>query len=184
MTLLQENGFLFCPNCKAQNFEFTWKNMHCKSCEFVYYQNAAAAVGIIIFRKFINSEGYEVLLAIRAKNPSKGQQDLPGGFVDPGENLEQALFRELEEELGLDICNKIALPEYLCSSSNSYYYKNKVYPVCDVFFQAELLTEAQIIAMDDVEHFIWVGAHKINFDNLAFPSTGVALRFWQKRFIG
>jgi ADP-ribose pyrophosphatase YjhB (NUDIX family) len=45
--------------------------------------------------------GEEVLL-IRHTYARRSQWDIPGGFVRPGEALEPALRRELEEELGLD----------------------------------------------------------------------------------
>lgn len=45
--------------------------------------------------------GDQVLLVKRAKFPGKGFWSLPGGRVEFGETLEQALIRELKEELGI-----------------------------------------------------------------------------------
>ena len=55
------------------------------------------AVSAAIFR-----DG-KVLLTRRARSPAKGFYSLPGGRVEFGESLHQALGREIEEETGLDI---------------------------------------------------------------------------------
>lgn len=44
-----------------------------------------------------------VLLARRARAPLEGQWSIPGGHVEWGEPLEQAVVRELREETALDV---------------------------------------------------------------------------------
>jgi 8-oxo-dGTP diphosphatase len=44
-----------------------------------------------------------VLLVKRAHEPLKGQWSLPGGRVELGETLQQAVAREVQEETGLDV---------------------------------------------------------------------------------
>ncbi|TGP21625.1 MULTISPECIES: NUDIX domain-containing protein [unclassified Mesorhizobium] len=46
--------------------------------------------------------GRSVLLVKRARAPSQGLYAYPGGKVEPGETLEEAAARELEEETGLE----------------------------------------------------------------------------------
>ena len=55
------------------------------------------AVSAAIFRDA------KVLLTRRARSPAKGFYSLPGGRVEFGESLHQALAREIDEETGLDI---------------------------------------------------------------------------------
>jgi ADP-ribose pyrophosphatase YjhB (NUDIX family) len=55
------------------------------------------AVSAAIFR-----DG-KVLLTRRARSPAKGFYSLPGGRVEFGESLHEALAREIDEETGLDI---------------------------------------------------------------------------------
>lgn len=55
------------------------------------------AVSAAIFRNG------KVLLTRRARAPAKGFYSLPGGRVEFGESLHQALSREVDEETGLDI---------------------------------------------------------------------------------
>ena len=44
-----------------------------------------------------------MLLARRGHPPSAGKWSIPGGLVDVGERLEDALLREIEEESGLRV---------------------------------------------------------------------------------
>lgn len=55
------------------------------------------AVGAVVL------SGDQVLLMRRLVNPEAGRWSLPGGKVEFGETLEQAIQRELWEELGLQI---------------------------------------------------------------------------------
>lgn len=43
----------------------------------------------------------EILLVVRGHDPFRGRLALPGGFVEPGETVETAVRREVEEETGL-----------------------------------------------------------------------------------
>ena len=60
-------------------------------------QRPQIAVSAAIFR-----DG-KVLLTRRARSPAKGFYSLPGGRVEFGESLRQALNREVDEETGLTI---------------------------------------------------------------------------------
>jgi ADP-ribose pyrophosphatase YjhB (NUDIX family) len=53
------------------------------------------AASIAVFR-----EG-KVLLAQRGKAPARGLFSLPGGRIEPGERMADAVLRELQEEVGL-----------------------------------------------------------------------------------
>jgi mutator protein MutT len=54
-------------------------------------------VGALIF------EHGNLLLVERAKDPLKGYWSLPGGIVEAGEKLEDAIRREVQEETGLEV---------------------------------------------------------------------------------
>jgi 8-oxo-dGTP diphosphatase len=60
-----------------------------------YPQRPILGVGALIF------EGDSILLVERGREPLKGLWSLPGGVVEAGEKLEEAIRREVLEETGL-----------------------------------------------------------------------------------
>lgn len=60
-------------------------------------QKINPSVGAVVFK------GSDVLLIKRGKAPLKGHWSIPGGKVEFGEPLEQALIREVREETGVEI---------------------------------------------------------------------------------
>lgn len=157
-----ENDPLYCPRCSKPAFERIQANMlQCSGCSFTYFHNTAAAVGAVIRR------GNETLMGIRARQPEKDKLDFPGGFVDPGENLEQALRRELEEELG----RAPDSIEYLCSHPNTYPYKDVLYTTCDSFFLCHYREPDSLSPGDDVAELHWIDVNHVDIDDCAFEST-------------
>ncbi len=67
-------------------------------------------VGAVVLRR--SAGMLEVLLVRRANPPSQGEWSLPGGVVELGERLEQAVVREVREETGLEV-ETIAMVEVL-----------------------------------------------------------------------
>ncbi len=77
------------------------------------------AVGVCFYSA--NTSRYLFLLRNDDKHP--GSWGLPGGKVDPGENLLETLVRECEEELGsMPEYNKLVPLEKFTSSDNSFVY--------------------------------------------------------------
>jgi 8-oxo-dGTP diphosphatase len=63
--------------------------------------SSAIAVTVDVALLTIRSERLSVLLVERAQEPYRGRWALPGGFVEPDEDLEVAARRELCEETGV-----------------------------------------------------------------------------------
>ena len=74
--------FNYCPRCGSGKFTpDSPKSMICEDCGFQYFFNMVAAVAALIY----DNQG-RLLLTYRANEPAKGELDLPGGFVDRGED--------------------------------------------------------------------------------------------------
>lgn len=140
-----QNVFKYCPCCGGRHFvAFGEKANKCQDCGFVFYFNAATAVAVII-----RDSQNRVLLTKRAFDPGKGTFDLPGGFVDPLEQAETAVDREIREELNLKITSK----KYLGSFPNTYLYGGIIYFTCDMVFDCTVETLQGITATDDVSGY-------------------------------
>ena len=156
--------FKFCPNCKSTDFTFEEvRKFHCKACDFVYYHNIAAAVAIIFTHK------NKILFTVRNEEPDKGTLDLPGGFIDPKENAETAVCREIKEEIGLDILIKDL--KFISTSPNNYLYKNIPYRTMDIFYEYNLAEDAvSIVARDEIKDLIWIPRKEIDVEKIGFIS--------------
>ncbi len=117
-----------------------------------------------------------MLFIERAKEPAKGKLAFVGGFIDAGEIAEQALEREIEEEVGLKVGNI----KYVASFPNSYSYKNITYPVLDFFFSATCLQTNTEIDQTEVADLHWLNPGDVDADKLAFDSMKMAFKHWIK----
>lgn len=73
-----------------------------------YPDSPVAGVAAVLF------SGNRVLLTLRMNEPSRGRWSLPGGVVELGETVEDALTREVQEETGI-----LARPEKLLTVYDS-----------------------------------------------------------------
>jgi len=91
------DGWRLCPRC-GHDVELRERgHLACPSCGSGYYANSAPAVQGVLER-----DG-KVLLAKRAIEPRRGMWDIPGGFLEEGEEALDGLRRELREETGLEV---------------------------------------------------------------------------------
>ena len=79
----------------------------CDTCGRDGYNNPAVSVDAVVLRQ--GDSGTEALLIRRGAEPWKGRLGFPGGFVENGEDPEDAVLRELEEETGVDGFDPVAL---------------------------------------------------------------------------
>lgn len=153
----------YCPVCGAQKFApCNRKALMCAKCNFLLYINPAAAVAGII-----SGPGDEtILLTIRKHAPGSGMLDLPGGFIDYNESAEQALRREIFEELNLEV----TIEGFFSSFPNEYIYKNVTYNTLDLAFLCSCSSFDSIRPADDVADYIFMHPREIKEENIAFTS--------------
>nr|MDO8045896.1 NUDIX hydrolase [Candidatus Baldrarchaeota archaeon] len=63
----------------------------------LYPENPIVGIGAVIVK------GNKVLLIKRAGDPGRGLWSIPGGLVELGEKIKDAVRREVKEETGLDV---------------------------------------------------------------------------------
>ena len=162
------NRYRYCPLCGSDRFVVSGgRSRRCEECGFELFQNASASVAAFI----VDGED-RLLVCRRAQEPAKGTLDLPGGFVDPDETLEQALERELTEELGC----RPRTAQYLFSLPNRYVWGEVLVPTTDCFFLCSLTAEAIPVAHDDVEAFSWIPLAEVNPAAFGLRSIAQAVR--------
>lgn len=102
MHLLGAETYKYCPQCGGELEERLLKpgeppRLVCQACGFVFYIDPKLAViGLVPLNGGL-------VLVRRGIDPGYGLWVVPGGFVDVGETLEQAVVRETLEETGLQV---------------------------------------------------------------------------------
>ena len=87
-----------------------------------------------------------VLIAQRPKGKSMaGLWEFPGGKVEEGEQLEAALIRELEEELGIDVSENCLAPFTFASHSYDEFHLLMPLYVCRVWEGTVTPKEGQVL---------------------------------------
>ena len=167
------HSWQYCPWCGKKSFRSGDENyMQCDSCRRKFYINASSAVACIIE----NPQG-EILLTRRAFEPAKGMLDLPGGFVNLDETAEEAVKREIKEELNLEV----ASIQYIGSSSNHYLYGEIVYFTLDLGFKCLVADFANLRVADDVNGYVFLPLQCINLQEICFPSIRKILQLYLEK---
>ena len=163
--------YAFCPACGAKRSSYEpLRPFRCHACGHTTFFGPVGAVGGIV-----TNAGGQVLLLRRAHDPGKDKLGMPGGFIDHGESAEQALRREMMEEVGLTVRTM----RYLTSAANSYNYRGVIIPVLDLFYVADV--ESGEIRTEDgeVSSWQWTDLDDEVLRQLAFESNRRALECYR-----
>lgn len=152
----------YCPKCGSPAFTIAGeRSLKCGACGFHYFINSAAAVAALV-----TNESGKLMLVTRGVEPNYGKLDLPGGFIDPLETAENAVARELFEELGL----KVKTMEYLSSAPNEYVFSEFTVFTLDMAFKVAAQSLENLKPMDDILDYKFYAEEDFNYDDIPAPS--------------
>lgn len=140
--------------------------MKCELCDF---NNPKGAITAIVIRD------QKLLVLRRNEEPHKGQLDLPGGYMNAGENPMVAMKREIKEELGVE-CSLTFIDTFPGTAE----YNRKSFSVSNHVFLAELSGEI-LLNKKENSAIEWKNLRE-KFD-VAFDSNRDALSFIRKKFM-
>ena len=162
----------FCPGCGTESVGGNSPRFfECAVCSYRLYLNPTVSACPLIFR-----EDGKILLVRRARDPQKGLLGVPGGFVDAGESVEEALKRELQEELKLAVTDW----RFFGGWPNVYPYRGVSYDVLDLYFLVNVTGEITPEA-SEIVGFEWRDPKTLDSAEIAFSSLRAALASWRKR---
>jgi 8-oxo-dGTP diphosphatase len=156
----------FCLACGARlvtAVEEGRRRRRCPRCGWTYYANPVPAVAAVVL------EGGRLLLGRRARAPYAGAWDLPGGFLETDELPEQALRRELHEEIGVGV-RRATLIDF----ASDRYGAGGVTVLSAVY--RVIPTSRRVRAADDVSELRWFSLAAIPYRRIAFPAIRRILR--------
>jgi ADP-ribose pyrophosphatase YjhB (NUDIX family) len=168
---MQDVGlYQFCPLCGGRLVKKLIKPLEprrlvCTACDFIFYLDPKLSVIAVI------PMGEGVVMVRRAIEPGYGLWVVPGGFVDLGEVVEDALVRETQEETCLTV-----RPVRLL---NIYSYRDHRTVI------AAYVTEyvaGELAAGDETLEARIFGLKEIPWPRIAFSSTKEALREYITQF--
>jgi len=164
--------FRCCPRCGVTLTSPGACPLVCAACGFAYYFNPAVSSAGILLRP----DG-QALFIRRGHEPGLGRLAFVGGFVDAGETPEDALRREVREEVGVELDGI----RYLGSQPNTYAYRGITYQVVDLIFVARIAEGSVARPIDGVEAIEWHDPLALDPARLAFASMTWALATFQQQ---
>lgn len=112
-----------------------------------------SAVGPILAVGAVVVDHDRLLLVRRGRGPAAGAWSVPGGRVEAGETLAEAVTRELREETGLDgVCGPLI-------GWVERFFPDEHYVILD--FEVTLVGDDQPVAGDDAAGAAWVELHQV-----------------------
>jgi ADP-ribose pyrophosphatase YjhB (NUDIX family) len=162
------DGWKFCPRCGAPIRREAGR-AECDACGFVAYANSAPTANALV----VDGEG-RVLLARRAREPERGKWDIPGGFLEEGEEPLAGLRRELLEETGLELEPLSFFGAWI----DRYGDGEGAAATLNLYWLARVDGEPH--PADDVAELRWFAPEELAGLDLGFRVNATVLEAWQR----
>jgi 8-oxo-dGTP diphosphatase len=124
-----------------------------------------------IIKLYNEKEEFQGLIFIERLNEPFGIA-LPGGFVDIGEKVEDALVREMKEEVSLDVSIESLLGVYSDPKRDSRFHTVSAVYVCKAY--------GNPVAADDAKKVFIYKIEDIPYDQLVFDHKEIIEDFLKK----
>lgn len=167
--------FKFCPLCASPMNPYEedgFRREKCPKCGWVHYHNSRPTASAIIVR-----DG-KVLLCKRAKDPFKGKWDVPGGYLEEKESPEEALKREMKEELGVEI----EIKNFIGVIGPCYYpFGGQEQWNTDIYYEVTTRDMPRASRHSDVVAIAWFDPDRL--PAMAFDTNVKAIEEWKRKTV-
>ena len=162
------DGWRLCPRCGAE-LGGDAARLACDACGFIVYASSKPTAGALCV------DNGRVLLARRAHPPFQGFWDIPGGFLDEGEDPLDGLRRELKEETGLEV-----EPQRFFGLWMDRYGSDSTADATLNLYWTARVVGGQAAPADDVSELRWFDRDELPAtDELAFENVPLVLAAWR-----
>lgn len=153
--------YLFCPHC-GKPLQKSIIDDHprsiCLDCSYVDWGDFSLGVGGVLWH-----DG-KVLLVQRRHNPGKGMWTIPGGYVDHGESIGNAIIREIQEETGIN-----AIPLSIIALRDRPDERHDTYIIFLMQFLGGIL-QAQLEEVSNLGFFTFEECHSLPIASLTLSA--------------
>jgi 8-oxo-dGTP diphosphatase len=159
-----------CPQCGADISPEDGR-VECEHCGFLAYASSKPTASALI----VDDDG-RVMLARRARDPFAGKWDLPGGFLEEGEDPLECLQRELREEAGIGLRDT----EFVGIFMDRYGDGIRAVSTLNLYWSARI-ADGEPEPADDVAELRFFAPDELPEDELAFAHLPDVLSAWRAR---
>ena len=162
------DGWRLCPRCGAE-LGGDAARLACDACGFIVYASSKPTAGALCV------DNGRVLLTRRAHPPFEGFWDIPGGFLDEGEDPLDGLRRELREETGFEVEPQRFLGIWM----DRYGGDSTAEATLNLYWTARVVG-GDAAPADDVSELRWFNRDELPApDELAFENVPLVLAVWR-----